>query len=45
MGEGMCGEGLWPYKLQTPLKLRFTSKMIIFEEALKLKNAIILSYG
>jgi hypothetical protein len=29
MGEGMCGEGLWPYKLQTPLKLRFTSKIYI----------------
>jgi hypothetical protein len=27
------------------VKLRFLSKMIIFEETLKFKNAIILSYG
>jgi hypothetical protein len=31
MGEGMCGEWLCPRKFQTPMKMIFASKIIMFE--------------
>ncbi len=39
------GHGLWLRKLKTPMKTRFVSKVIMFEEILEFKNAIILCYG
>jgi len=36
--------GLWPRKLKTPIKTRFTSKVIMFEKTLEFKVAILLSY-
>jgi hypothetical protein len=32
-------------KLKTPMKTKFTSKVIMFEETLEFKQAILLSYG
>jgi hypothetical protein len=44
--EKACVEsGLWPRKLQTPMKMRFANKVIMFEEALEFKKTIILCYG
>jgi hypothetical protein len=37
--------GLRPWKLKTPIKTRFTSKVIMFEETLELKVVILLNYG
>jgi hypothetical protein len=37
--------GLWPHKLKTPIKTRFASKVIMFEETLKFKATILLCYG
>jgi hypothetical protein len=37
--------GMRHWKLKTPMKTRFTSKVIIFEKALEFKNAIIFCYG
>jgi hypothetical protein len=43
--ENACvGNGLWLWKLQTLVKTIFANKMIMFEKALELKQAIILSY-
>jgi hypothetical protein len=38
-------KGLWPRKLKTPMKIRFGSKLIMFEEVLEFKEAILLCYG
>jgi hypothetical protein len=44
--EKACVEsGLWPCKLQTLMKTRFASKVIMFEEALEFLKIIILCYG
>jgi hypothetical protein len=37
--------GLWFHKLQTPMKMRFANKVIMFEEALKFKKTIICVMG
>ncbi len=37
--------GLWPRKLKTPIKTRFVSKVIVFEETLEFKAAILLCCG
>ncbi len=36
---------LRPWKLKTPIKTRFVSKVIIFEETLEFKAAILLYFG
>ncbi len=44
--ERACVERrLWLQKLKTPVKTRFVSKVIMFEEVLEFKKAIILCYG
>jgi len=43
--EKACIEcGLSPQKLKTPIKTRFASKVIVFEETLEFKQAIITCY-
>jgi len=43
--EKACIEcGLSPQKLKTPIKTRFASKVIMFEETLEFKQAIITCY-
>jgi hypothetical protein len=37
--------GLWFWKLKTPMKTRFTSKVIMFEDVLEFKEALLLCYG
>jgi hypothetical protein len=37
--------GLQPQKLKTPIKTRFDSKVIMLEETLEFKVAILLCYG
>jgi hypothetical protein len=37
--------GLWLYKLKTPIKTRFASKVIMVEETLEFKVTILLCYG
>jgi hypothetical protein len=37
--------GLRFWKLKTPMKTRFTSKVIIFKEVLEFKEALLLCYG
>jgi hypothetical protein len=41
MGKGMCEKGLWPQKLKTIVKVRFVNKIIMFEEVLEFKKAIL----
>jgi hypothetical protein len=41
--EKACVEsGLWPHQLQTPMKTRFASKVIMFEKTLKFKHNFVL---
>jgi hypothetical protein len=44
--EKACVESrLLPHKLKTPIKTRFTSKIIVFEKCLELKKTILFCYG
>ncbi len=44
--EKACVErGLWIWKLKTPMKTRFASKVSMFGKILEFKKAIILCYG
>jgi hypothetical protein len=44
--EKPCVEsGLLPWKLKTPIKTRFASKIIMFEECFEFKEIILLCYG
>ncbi len=44
--ERACVEkGLQPQKLKTLMKIRFANKVIMFEEVLEFKEAILLCYG
>jgi hypothetical protein len=45
LGKGIVERGLWLRKLKTPMKKIFASNLIMFEEILELKKAIILCYG
>jgi hypothetical protein len=45
-GEKACMDsGLQPWKLKTPIKTRFVSKIIMFEKTLEFKATILLCYG
>jgi len=44
--EKACIEsGMWHQKLKTPVKTKFASKVIMLEETLEFKQAILLCYG
>jgi hypothetical protein len=44
--EKVCVEsGLPPQKLKKPIKTRFASKVIMFEECFKFKKTIFVCYG
>ncbi len=45
MGKGIVENGLWPRKLKTPMKTRFASKVIMFEEELEFKEALLCVMG
>jgi hypothetical protein len=43
--EKACVEsGLLPHKLKTPIKTRFASNIIMFEECIEVKKTIIICY-
>jgi hypothetical protein len=44
-GKVEMGKGMWPRKLKTPLKTRYVNKIIMFEEVVEFKEAILLCYG
>jgi hypothetical protein len=44
-GRACFNVGLPHRKLKTPMKTRFTSKMILFQETLEYQDAINLCYG
>jgi len=37
--------GLWLHKLKNPIKIKFVSKVIMFEKTLEFKATILLCYG
>jgi len=45
MAKGMCWNGLQHQNLKLQMNTKFNNKVLMFEEALKFENAIILCYG
>jgi hypothetical protein len=44
-GKVGMGKGMWLQKLKTPMKTRFANKVIMFEEVVEFKEAILLCHG